>query len=91
MKALQIIKYGEIKDSLAINEIEKPTLKAKDVLIEVKAASLNPIDYKLAEGHLKDMVPLKLPCTIGFDVSGVVIEKGADVINFGVGDSRVCE
>jgi NADPH:quinone reductase-like Zn-dependent oxidoreductase len=86
MKALQIIKYGEIKDSLAINEIEKPTLKAKDVLIEVKAASLNPIDYKLAEGHLKDMVPLKLPCTIGFDVSGVVIEKGADVSNLEVGD-----
>jgi NADPH:quinone reductase-like Zn-dependent oxidoreductase len=37
MKALQIIKYDEIKDRLAINEIEKPILKAKDVLIEVKA------------------------------------------------------
>ena len=86
MKALQIIKYGEIRDSLSINEIEKPILKAKDVLIEVKAASLNPIDYKLAEGHLKDMVPLNLPCTIGFDVSGVVVEKGADVSNFEVGD-----
>jgi NADPH:quinone reductase-like Zn-dependent oxidoreductase len=87
MKALQIIKYGEIKDSLSINEVEKPSIKAKDVLIEVKAASLNPIDYKLVEGHLKDMVPLNLPCTIGFDMSGVIVEKGADVSNFEVGDS----
>lgn len=86
MKALQIIKYGKIKDSLSINEIEKPIPKAKDVLIEVKAASLNPIDYKMVEGHLKDMVPLNLPCTIGFDVSGLVIEKGADVSNFEIGD-----
>jgi NADPH:quinone reductase-like Zn-dependent oxidoreductase len=86
MKALQIIKYDKIKDSLSINEVEKPSLKVKDILIEVKAASLNPIDYKLVEGHLKDMVTLNLPCPIGFDVSGVVVEKGADVSNFEVGD-----
>jgi NADPH:quinone reductase-like Zn-dependent oxidoreductase len=75
MKALQIMKYGEIKESLSINEIEKPLLKPKDILVEVKAASLNPIDYKLVEGKLKDMISLDLPITIGFDVSGVVIEK----------------
>jgi NADPH:quinone reductase-like Zn-dependent oxidoreductase len=86
MKALQIVKYGEIKESLSINEIEKPSVKSNDVLVEIKAASLNPIDYKLVEGHLKDMVPLNLPCTIGFDVSGVVVEKGTDVSNFEVGD-----
>jgi NADPH:quinone reductase-like Zn-dependent oxidoreductase len=44
-------------------------LKPKDILVEVKAASLNPIDYKL-EGKLKDMISLDLPITIGFDVSG---------------------
>lgn len=87
MKALQIVKYGEIKDSLSINEIEKPAVKTNDVLIEIKAASLNPIDYKLVEGHLKDMVPLDLPSTIGFDVSGVVVEKGADVNNFQIGEN----
>ncbi len=86
MKALQIVKYGEIKDSLSINEIEKPSVKPNDVLVEVKAASLNPIDYKIAEGHLKEMLPLKLPSTIGFDVSGVVVDKGADVNNFEIGD-----
>lgn len=86
MKALQITKYGDIKDSLTFNDIEKPSVRANDILVEVKAASLNPIDYKLVEGHLKDMVPLNLPCTIGYDVSGVVLEKGADVSNFEVGD-----
>ncbi|HKL34682.1 MAG TPA: NADP-dependent oxidoreductase [Salegentibacter sp.] len=86
MKALQIVKYGEIKDSLTINEVEKPSAKPDDILVEVKAASLNPIDYKMAQGHLKEMVPLKLPSTIGFDVSGVVVEKGTKVTNFEIGD-----
>ncbi len=86
MKALQIKKYGEIKDGLSVNRVEKPSPNAKDILIEVEAASLNPIDYKMVEGHLKEMVPLDLPCTIGFDVSGVVVEKGADVSNFEIGD-----
>lgn len=86
MKALQIVKYGEIKDSISINEIEKPSLKPNDILVEVKAASLNPIDYKIVEGKLKDMISLNLPTTIGFDVSGVVVEKGVDVNNFEIGD-----
>jgi NADPH:quinone reductase-like Zn-dependent oxidoreductase len=90
MKALQIMKYGEIKESLSINEIEKPLLKPKDILVEVKAASLNPIDYKLVEGKLKDMISLDLPITIGFDVSGVVIEKSTGVTNFEIGDEIYC-
>ncbi|WP_286760804.1 NADP-dependent oxidoreductase [Salegentibacter sp. UBA1130] len=86
MKALQIVKYGEIKESLSINEIEKPTVQSKDILVEVKAASLNPIDYKMAQGHLKELLDLDLPVTIGFDVSGVVVEKGNDVTSFEIGD-----
>jgi NADPH:quinone reductase-like Zn-dependent oxidoreductase len=87
MKALQIIKYGELKDSLSINEIEKPSIKASHILIETKAAGLNPIDYKMVGGALKDMVPLSLPSTIGFDVSGVIVEKGAEVTKFELGDA----
>ncbi|SFF70504.1 NADPH:quinone reductase [Salegentibacter agarivorans] len=86
MKALQIVKYGEITESLSINEIEKPTVQSKDILVEVKAASLNPIDYKMAQGHLKELLDLDLPVTIGFDVSGVVVEKGNDVTSFEIGD-----
>jgi len=90
MKALQIIKYGDIKNSLAINDIDKPTIKSNDILVEVKAVALNPIDYKLVEGHLKEKVQLHFPCTIGFDVSGVVVEKGTDVTDFEIGDSIFC-
>ena len=86
MKALQIKKYGEIKEGLAIENIDKPTYKDGDVLIDVKAAALNPIDYKIVEGKLKDMVSLNLPVTIGYDVSGVVVEKGSGVSNFDIGD-----
>jgi|TARA_R110000737_G_scaffold104095_1_gene137265 NADPH:quinone reductase-like Zn-dependent oxidoreductase len=86
MKALQIVKYGDLKDSLTIGEIEKPSVKSNNILVAVKAVSLNPIDFKLAEGKLKEMVHLNLPSTIGFDVSGVVTEIGDDVTDFEIGD-----
>ncbi|KYG80781.1 NADP-dependent oxidoreductase [Roseivirga echinicomitans] len=87
MKALQIIKYGELKDGLAINETAKPSSNATSILIQTKAASLNPIDYKLVSGGLKDMVPLDLPSSTGFDVSGIIVEKGTEVTGFEVGDA----
>jgi len=86
MKTLQIVKYGDLKDSLAIGEIEKPSLKPNDILVAVKAASINPIDYKIVEGKLKDILTLNLPVTVGYDVSGVVVEKGSDFLNFEIGD-----
>lgn len=86
MKALQIVKYGEIKDSLVFNEVNKPTVKPNDVLIEVKAAAINPIDKGIILGDLQAMVPLQLPSTSGYDVSGIVIEKGDNVSNFEIGD-----
>jgi len=87
MKVLQILKYGELKDGLSFNEKAKPSIKNTDVLVKTKAASLNPIDYKLVSGDLKEMVPLDFPSTIGFDVSGVIVEKGSEVTNFEIGDA----
>lgn len=86
MKALQLVKYGAIKDSLAIHEVSKPTAQANDVLIEVKAAAINPIDKGIILGNLKGMLPLALPCTLGYDVSGVVVGKGEEVTHFELGD-----
>jgi len=87
LKALQITQYGELKEGLAFMEADKPEIKKSDILIEVKAAGLNPIDYKMVNGNLKDMVPLDLPSTIGFDLSGVVVEKGEDVSGYEIGDA----
>ena len=86
MKALQIIKYGEIKDSLAFNEVNQPSVQANDVLIEVKAAAINPIDKSIILGNLQGMLPIPLPSTSAYDVSGIVVEKGNEVSNFEIGD-----
>jgi NADPH:quinone reductase-like Zn-dependent oxidoreductase len=86
MKALQLVKYGEIKDSLVFNEISKPTLQATDVLIEVKAAAINPIDKSIVLGNLQALLPIPLPSTMAYDVSGIVVEKGDEVHHFEIGD-----
>ena len=86
MKALQIVAYGEIKDSLAFNEVNKPTVQTTDVLIEVKAAAINPIDKSIILGKLQGLIPLPFPSTIGYDVSGIVVDKGTEVQDFEIGD-----
>ena len=87
MKALQITKYGELKDSLKFAEVDKPAISDSEILIEVKAAALNPIDYKIVQGHLKELLQLDLPAGIGYDVSGEVVEVGSKVKDFKVGDA----
>lgn len=87
MKALQIRGYGDIKSNLAFNDIEKPLVKDNQILIEVCAASVNPIDYKVIEGVLKRVRKLPFPSPIGFDVSGIVVEKGTHVKGFNLGDA----
>ncbi|MEP6464657.1 MAG: NADP-dependent oxidoreductase [Parafilimonas sp.] len=86
MKALQLVKYGDIKDSLAFNEVSEPAIQANDVMIEIKAAAINPIDKGIVAGNLQRILALQLPATLGYDVSGIVVEKGDEVNNFEVGD-----
>ena len=86
MRALQIVKYGDIKDSLAFNEVSKPAVQATDILIEVKAAAINPIDKSIILGNLQGLLPIPFPSTSAYDVSGIVVEKGDDVSNFEIGD-----
>ena len=86
MKALQIVKYGKIEDSLVFNEVHKPTVLVNDVLIEIHAAAINPIDKSLILGNLQGLLPIPLPITSAYDVSGIVVEKGNEVSNFEIGD-----
>jgi NADPH:quinone reductase-like Zn-dependent oxidoreductase len=87
MKALQIKGYGEVKSNLVFNVIEKPKINDDEVLIEIFAASTNPIDYKIIEGILKQVVKLSFPTGIGYDLAGVVREKGKNVSHFNIGDA----
>ncbi|MDN3594667.1 NADP-dependent oxidoreductase [Zunongwangia endophytica] len=86
MRALQITKYGDIKESLEIAEVDNPEISGSEILIAVKAAAANPIDYKIVQGHLKDLLQLDLPSGIGYDVSGEVVKVGDEVKDFKMGD-----
>ncbi len=84
MKAATIQNYG---DAIEFTDIAKPTLTDDSVIIEVHAASLNPIDNILRMGYLKEMLPLTFPHVMGYDVSGVVVEVGEQVKKVKVGDA----
>jgi alcohol dehydrogenase len=86
MKAAQISEYGDPK-VVKVNEVEKPAPKAGQVLVEVRASSLNPFDTKLREGAAKDNIPLIFPATLGSDIAGVVVEVGEGVESFKPGDA----
>ena len=79
MKAAQITKYGG-QDAIQLqNNVSVPQMSEGKVLITVHAAALNPFDWKVREGYMKDMMPLTLPATVGGDFSGVVTEVGTGV------------
>lgn len=84
MKSAQINKYGG-SEVIEINDVPKPEIKEGQVLIEIIAASLNPIDYKIRLGFLKDAIK-SLPLTLGTDFAGIVVEVSEGVTEFKIGD-----
>jgi NADPH:quinone reductase-like Zn-dependent oxidoreductase len=86
MKAAQINGFGD-RSVLELNDVDIPTASANEVLIKVKAASVNPVDWKIREGYLQPMLNHKLPLTIGWDVSGEVVAAGDQVTHLKVGDA----
>ncbi|SMF81174.1 NADP-dependent oxidoreductase [Pseudobacteriovorax antillogorgiicola] len=86
MKAIQIQSYGDISN-LTLSEIPKPNVGSDEVLIKVRAAGINPVDWKIAEGYLKEFLPHQLPLTLGWDVAGEIAELGDQVSDFKVGDA----
>lgn len=86
MKAIQINQYGH-SDVLNIKkDIPKPTVTSGHILVEVYAAGVNPIDWKIREGHLQNMIKIQFPMTLGVDFAGVVAEVGEGVTDFKKGD-----
>ncbi|MDB4956520.1 MAG: zinc-containing alcohol dehydrogenase [Myxococcales bacterium] len=85
MKAVVAERYGG-PEVLAIVDRPDPEVGPRDVLIAVKAASLNPLDFKIREGKVKLVLKLKPPIALGCDVAGVVERVGAEVTKFRPGD-----
>jgi len=85
MRAVQIKQYGGT-ETLQLVQIDVPKINADDILVKVKAAAINPVDWKIREGYLQEFIPYTLPVTLGWDVAGIVTEVGESVTNFQVGD-----
>lgn len=85
MKAIVINEYGG-KENLTEEQIDRPEPEDNEVVIEIYSTSVNPIDWKLREGYLKDMLPYEFPIILGWDAAGVVKETGSDVHTFKKGD-----
>ncbi|MFI8535092.1 NADP-dependent oxidoreductase [Streptomyces aquilus] len=84
MKAFVVEKYG--KDGARAADVPKPTVGARDVLVRVSAASINPLDKMVRNGQFKQILKYKRPFVLGHDVAGVVTQVGSAVHGFKVGD-----
>ncbi|MCW2752266.1 MAG: NADPH:quinone oxidoreductase [Aeromicrobium sp.] len=84
MMAFVVEKYG--KDGLRAADVPEPTVGTGDVLVEVRAASINPLDKMVRDGEFKKLLRYKTPFVLGHDVAGVVTRVGDQVKEIKVGD-----
>ncbi|ANF94756.1 NADP-dependent oxidoreductase [Paenibacillus bovis] len=85
MKAIVIEQYGD-KDQLKEMEVPHPVPAEHQVVVKLKATSINPIDWKLRAGYLKDMMDWEFPIILGWDAAGVITEVGSAVTEWKIGD-----
>lgn len=85
LKAIAFNEYGSA-DKLSLMDLPVPEIGAHQVLVQSKATSINPIDWKLREGYLKQMFDWQFPIVVGWDIAGIITEVGADVTDWHVGD-----
>ncbi|MBS1882323.1 MAG: NADP-dependent oxidoreductase [Actinobacteria bacterium] len=84
-RAVQFDEYGGL-DVLQVREVELREPGKEDVVVEVKAAGINPGEASIRKGLLHDRWPATFPSGQGSDLAGVVREVGIDVVGFAPGD-----
>jgi NADPH:quinone reductase-like Zn-dependent oxidoreductase len=85
MKAVVLHEYGG-PSKLKYEDFPDPQTGKGEVLVRVAAAGLNPIDWKIRSGAMKEFMPVQFPTVLGYDFAGVVRELGEGVTGFAVGD-----
>lgn len=85
MKAFIIDRYGK-KVALRATEMPEPELGKDDVLVQIHAAGVNPLDLKIRDGEFKMILPYRMPLILGNDLAGVVVRVGSGVQQFKAGD-----
>jgi len=88
MKAIVLEKFGGI-ENLIYREVEKPSINAKEVLVKVKAISVNPVDVKVRsrQAPLAEELAAYQPLILGWDISGEICKIGCEVTEFAIGDN----
>ncbi len=85
MKAIALTQFGDA-EVMSLQELPDPLLGPDQVMVEVRAAGVNPVDYKVRAGHLRGLMPHHTPLIPGWDVSGVVRAVGVGVQGWKPGD-----
>src|SRR5678815_196417 len=85
MRAVLYRAYGG-PERLEMIDIPRPSPGHGQVLVRVLKSSVNPVDWKIASGKLRLIMPVKLPTVPGFDVAGDIVELGPGVSNFAIGE-----
>ncbi|KFN04628.1 zinc-binding dehydrogenase family protein [Bacillus clarus] len=85
MKAIAINQYGGIEE-LQEMQVPKPVIKPNEILIRIHATSVNPVDWKIRKGDLKEKLAFSFPVTLGLDAAGIIEEVGDEVKQFKRGD-----
>jgi NADPH:quinone reductase-like Zn-dependent oxidoreductase len=80
MKAVRLHAYGGV-DQLRYEDVPTPEPGPDEVLVKVAATTVNPIDWKIRSGAVKDRMPIKLPAILGRDIAGTVVKAGVNVRN----------
>ena len=86
MRALVFRRYGK-PDQVAFADRPRPVPKPNEILVQVRAVGLNPIDNMIPKGAFKPILRFQLPATLGSDLAGVVVEIGSRVTRFKPGDA----
>lgn len=89
MKAAVIYEYGG-PEVFQYEEIPQPEIGEHEVLVEVHAASINPVDWKQRKGNHKLFLKARFPIVPGYDISGRIIKCGSEIRNFKEGDQVYC-
>jgi NADPH:quinone reductase-like Zn-dependent oxidoreductase len=85
MKAIRIYEYGNA-DTLKLDEAPQLSIEDDQVLVRVRDAGVNPIDWKIRQGYMKQVMPANFPLTLGQDFAGEVVERGKAVDQFAIGN-----
>lgn len=85
MKAIRIHQYGDA-GTLKLEEVPRLSIKDDQILVRIRDAGVNPIDWKIRQGYMKQVMPATFPMTIGQDFAGEVFETGKAVTQFAAGE-----